>query len=208
MHGQDMRPLASRSAIKRVHVKHCMHCTPLHSHHAYGHNDWLETGVLTPLRCSHHDFGHCFETGVLAPLSSEDSLFGISGGRRIWMPASATPICGLPRGDSTVRMCVHWRAGLQLNGCMSHLNSHHDFGHWFATGVLTPLLCSHHDFGHCFETGVVAPLSSEDSLFGISGGRHIWMPASAANLGAGGDIAGLFDHVHQRARAGVEQVCK
>ena len=71
LHGQDMRPLASRSAIKRVHVKHCMHSTPLHSHHAYGHNDWLETGVLTPLRCSHHDFGHCFETGVLAPLSSE-----------------------------------------------------------------------------------------------------------------------------------------
>ena len=98
------------------------------------------------------------------------------------MPASATPICGLPRGDSTVRMCVHWRAGLQLNGCMSHLNSHHDFGHWFATGVLTPLLCSHHDFGHCFETGVVAPLSSEDSLFGISGGRHIWMPASATPI--------------------------
>ena len=52
-----------------------MHPTPLHSHHAYGHNDWLENGVSIPLRCSaHRDFGHCFETGVLAPLSSEDSL--------------------------------------------------------------------------------------------------------------------------------------
>ena len=64
----------SRSAIKRVHVKHCMHSTPLNSHLAFGHNDWLENGVSIPLRCSHHDFGHCFETGVLAPLSSEDSL--------------------------------------------------------------------------------------------------------------------------------------